>query len=64
MASIKQFEKALTEIGVTIELIKSGRLGVIKAMGIKDGKRYTWLAEGYCFRFHKRVQELDINDKL
>lgn len=64
MATIKQFEDALTAKGIVIHRLSLSQDGVKMASGAKDGKTYTWMADGSCYYSRKRVTEMDINDRL
>lgn len=61
MATIKQFEDALTIKGVDIEKIKlSKKHGVIKVMG-RIEKKYIWNKDGKAYnKQNERVIDLDI----
>lgn len=61
MASLKEFETALLNLGIEIDEIKYKGKDVSKAIGAKNGKSYFWIASGLCYaRSGTRIPALDL----
>ena len=59
MATIKQFEEALSAKGVQIKKIKQDARGVIRVKG-RVIRKYTWDKDGRCYYKSERYPDLDI----
>lgn len=61
MASLKEFETALLNLGVVIDEIRYKGKDVRRATGKRGNSSYYWLADGACYsRCGTRTPSLDL----